>query len=140
MPILTRHIYVHAGCDAGRDLPAHFYRLAVAKGRRQRGSLLPCRISARRHDQCQRQSLQPESIAAGQRQSNLKVTGQTGFSGNNEYFTITGIPSGKQQLIVNGREANLGVFAILAVSVNCLTGFSTILDSTYHFSPMLQMF
>jgi uncharacterized repeat protein (TIGR01451 family) len=42
----------------------------------------------------------------------LKATGQTGFSANNGYFTITGIPSGKQELIVNGREAHLGVFAI----------------------------
>ena len=30
---------------------------------------------------------------------------------------ITGTPSGTQQLIVNGRESNLGVFAILAVAV-----------------------
>ncbi len=52
----------------------------------------------------------------------LKATGQTGFSANNGYFTITGIPSGKQQLIVNGREAHLGVFAILAVSVNLIDG------------------
>src|SRR5262249_24410264 len=52
----------------------------------------------------------------------LKATGQTGFSSNSGCFTITGIPSGKQELIVNGREANLGVFAILAVSVNLIDG------------------
>ncbi len=50
----------------------------------------------------------------------LKATGQTSFSGNDGFFTIMGIPSGKQQLIVNGRAANLGVFAILAVSVNLI--------------------
>ena len=59
----------------------------------------------------------------------LKATGQTGFSANNGYFTITGIPSGKQELIVNGREAHLGVFAILAVSVNLIDGVLNDLDS-----------
>ena len=52
----------------------------------------------------------------------LKATGQSAFSGNDGFFTITGLPSGKQELIVNGREANLGVFAILAVSVNLIDG------------------
>ena len=52
----------------------------------------------------------------------LKATGQSALSGNDGFFTITGLPSGKQELIVNGREANLGVFAILAVSVNLIDG------------------
>ena len=52
----------------------------------------------------------------------LKATGQSAFSSNDGFFTITGLPSGKQELIVNGREANLGVFAILAVSVNLIDG------------------
>ena len=52
----------------------------------------------------------------------LKATGQSAFSGNDGFFIITGLPSGKQELIVNGREANLGVFAILAVSVNLVDG------------------
>ena len=64
----------------------------------------------------------------------LKATGQTAFSANNGYFTITGIPSGKQELIVNGREANLGVFAILAVSVNLIDGVLNDLDSADHSS------
>jgi RHS repeat-associated protein len=57
---------------------------------------------------------------------NVKVTlrssGHTSFSGSDGYFTISGIPSGRQELIVNGREAHLGVFAILAVSVDLLAG------------------
>ena len=52
----------------------------------------------------------------------LKATGQSTLSGNDGFFTLTGLPSGKQELIVNGREANLGVFAILAVSVNLIDG------------------
>ncbi|HSF56835.1 MAG TPA: Ig-like domain-containing protein, partial [Candidatus Binatia bacterium] len=59
----------------------------------------------------------------------LKATGQTSFSANNGYFTIAGIPSGKQELIVNGRDAHLGVFAILAVSVNLIDGVLNDLDS-----------
>jgi hypothetical protein len=57
---------------------------------------------------------------------NVKVTvkssGHTAFSGADGFFTIAGIPSGTQQLIVNGREANLGVYAILAVAVNLIDG------------------
>src|SRR5215813_2807042 len=57
---------------------------------------------------------------------NVKVTvkssGYTAFSGVDGFFTIAGIPSGTQQLIVNGREANLGVYAILAVAVNLIDG------------------
>ncbi len=52
----------------------------------------------------------------------LKSSGHTAFSGNDGFFTISGTPSGKQELIVNGREANLGVFAILAVPVNLIAG------------------
>ncbi|MGH7827992.1 MAG: PKD domain-containing protein, partial [Candidatus Binatia bacterium] len=57
---------------------------------------------------------------------NVKVTlrssGHTEFSDGNGFFTIGGIPSGRQELIVNGRESNLGVFAILAVSVDLIEG------------------
>ncbi|HEY7319251.1 MAG TPA: Ig-like domain-containing protein, partial [Candidatus Binatia bacterium] len=59
----------------------------------------------------------------------LKATGQTTLSSSNGYFTLTGLPSGKQELIVNGREANLGVFAILAVSVNLIDGVLNNLES-----------
>ncbi|MPZ77339.1 MAG: PKD domain-containing protein, partial [Deltaproteobacteria bacterium] len=52
----------------------------------------------------------------------LRATGHTAFSAQDGLFTITGIPSGRQELIVNGREASLGVFAILAVSVDLIEG------------------
>ncbi|MDO8629540.1 MAG: tandem-95 repeat protein, partial [Phycisphaerales bacterium] len=52
----------------------------------------------------------------------LLATGQTAFSGADGFFTLTGIPAGRQVLLVNGREANLGVFAILAVSVDLIEG------------------
>ena len=35
----------------------------------------------------------------------LKATGQSAFSGNDGFFTITGLPSGKQELIVNGQRS-----------------------------------
>ncbi|MBI2090066.1 MAG: PKD domain-containing protein, partial [Deltaproteobacteria bacterium] len=59
----------------------------------------------------------------------LKSTGQTAFSGTDGFFTISGIPSGRQELIVNGREANFGVFAILAVPVNLIVGVLNTLPS-----------
>ena len=52
----------------------------------------------------------------------LLATGQTAFSGADGFFTLTGVPAGRQVLLVNGREANLGVFAILAVSVDLIQG------------------
>jgi PKD domain/Bacterial Ig domain/Right handed beta helix region len=52
----------------------------------------------------------------------VKSSGHTALSGNDGFFTITGTPSGTQQLIVNGREANLGVYAILAVAVELIDG------------------
>ena len=52
----------------------------------------------------------------------LLATGQTVFSGADGFFTLTGIPASRQVLLVNGREANLGVFAILAVSVDLIEG------------------
>ena len=52
----------------------------------------------------------------------VKSSGHTALSGSDGFFTITGTPSGTQQLIVNGREANLGVYAILAVAVELIDG------------------
>ncbi|MGH7929520.1 MAG: hypothetical protein ACREQV_17160, partial [Candidatus Binatia bacterium] len=52
----------------------------------------------------------------------LRATGTTGFTDASGIFTLGGLPSGSQQLIVNGREANLGVFAIIAVAVNLIDG------------------
>jgi RHS repeat-associated protein len=52
----------------------------------------------------------------------LKSSGHTAFSANDGFFTISGTPSGRQELIVNGREANLGVYAILAVPVDLIEG------------------
>ncbi len=52
----------------------------------------------------------------------LLATGQTVFSGADGFFTLMGLPAGRQVLLVNGREANLGVFAILAVSVDLIEG------------------
>ena len=52
----------------------------------------------------------------------LRSSGHTAFTGPDGFFTITGIPSGTQQLIVNGREANLGVYAIIAVAVELIDG------------------
>ncbi|MGB7951071.1 MAG: hypothetical protein WCH75_25610, partial [Candidatus Binatia bacterium] len=58
--------------------------------------------------------------------SNVRVTvkssGHTALSGSDGFFAITGIPSGTQPLIVNGREANLGVYAIIAVAVDLIDG------------------
>ncbi len=65
--------------------------------------------------------------------SNVRVTlrssGHTAFTGSDGFFTITGIPSGTQQLIVNGREANLGVYAIIAVAVELIDGVLNDLNS-----------
>jgi RHS repeat-associated protein len=65
--------------------------------------------------------------------SNVRITvkssGHTALSGGDGLFTITGTPSGTQQLIVNGREANLGVYAILAVAVDLIDGVLNILAS-----------
>jgi len=63
-----------------------------------------CRILRRADDRSQREDLQPESIAAGQCEVTLKATGQSAFSGNDGFFTITGLPSGKQELIVMGEK------------------------------------
>jgi RHS repeat-associated protein len=52
----------------------------------------------------------------------LRATGHTALSDTDGFFTITGIPFGRQELIVNGREAHLGVYAILAVSVDLIEG------------------
>ncbi len=52
----------------------------------------------------------------------LKSSGHTALSGADGFFTITGIPSGTQQLLVNGRNSNLGVYAILAVAVELIDG------------------
>ncbi|HEY7165683.1 MAG TPA: tandem-95 repeat protein [Candidatus Binatia bacterium] len=59
----------------------------------------------------------------------LKSSGHTAFSGPDGSFRISGIPSGAQQLIVNGRGANLGVYAILAVAVNLIDGVMNNLGS-----------
>jgi RHS repeat-associated protein len=52
----------------------------------------------------------------------LRASGHTAFSGNDGFFTMSGVPPDRQELIVNGREANLGVYAILAVSVDLIQG------------------
>ncbi|HEV8719169.1 MAG TPA: tandem-95 repeat protein [Candidatus Binatia bacterium] len=52
----------------------------------------------------------------------VKSSGHTALSSSDGFFTITGTPSGTQQLIVNGRDANLGVYAILAVAVELING------------------
>ncbi len=52
----------------------------------------------------------------------LKSSGHTALSGADGFFTIAGVPSGVQQLIVNGRQSNLGVYAILAVAVELING------------------
>ncbi len=59
----------------------------------------------------------------------LRSSGHTGISDANGVFTITGVPSGTQQLIVNGRNANLGVFAIIAVAVELIDGVVNDLNS-----------
>ena len=65
--------------------------------------------------------------------SNVRVTvkssGHTALSGSDGFFTIAGIPSGTQPLIVNGREANLGVYAIIAVAVDLIDGVLNHLNS-----------
>lgn len=57
---------------------------------------------------------------------NVKVTlrssGNTAFSTDDGFFTISGVPSGRQELIINGRDANLGVHAILAQPVDLIEG------------------
>ncbi len=57
---------------------------------------------------------------------NVKVTlrssGNTAFSTDDGFFTISGVPSGRQELIINGRGANLGVHAILAQPVDLIDG------------------
>ncbi|HEY2988555.1 MAG TPA: Ig-like domain-containing protein, partial [Candidatus Binatia bacterium] len=52
----------------------------------------------------------------------LKSSGNTAFSTDDGFFTISGVPSGRQELIINGRGANLGVFAILAQPVDLIEG------------------
>jgi RHS repeat-associated protein len=52
----------------------------------------------------------------------LKSSGHTALSGADGFFTIAGIPSGTQQLLVNGRQSNLGVYAILAIAVELIDG------------------
>jgi RHS repeat-associated protein len=52
----------------------------------------------------------------------LKSSGHTTISGTDGFFTITGVPSGTQQLLVNGRQSNLGVYAILAVAAELIDG------------------
>ena len=52
----------------------------------------------------------------------LKSSGHTTVSGADGFFTITGVPSGTQQLLVNGRQSNLGVYAILVVAVDLIDG------------------
>ena len=52
----------------------------------------------------------------------LKSSGHTALSGADGFFTIAGVPSGTQQLLVNGRQSNLGVYAILAVAVELIDG------------------
>jgi RHS repeat-associated protein len=59
----------------------------------------------------------------------LNSSGHTAFTGADGFFTITGVPSGTQQLIVNGREANLGVYAIIAVAVDLIDGVLNVLNS-----------
>ena len=59
----------------------------------------------------------------------LKSSGHTAFSGADGFFTLTGLPSSRQELIINGREANLGVFAILAVPVDLISGVLNNLSS-----------
>ena len=52
----------------------------------------------------------------------LKSSGHTALTGTDGFFTIVGVPSGTQQLLVNGRLSNLGVYAILAVAVELIDG------------------
>src|SRR5262249_35763059 len=59
----------------------------------------------------------------------LNALGHTAFSGANGFFTITGVPSGTQQLLVNGRQSSLGVYAILAVAVELIDGVLNDLNS-----------
>ncbi len=62
-------------------------------------------------------------------QVTLRSSGHTGVTDANGIFTITGVPSATQQLIVNGRNANLGVFAIIAVAVELINGVLNDLNS-----------
>ena len=59
----------------------------------------------------------------------LKSSGHTALSGADGFFTISGVPSGTQQLLVNGRQATLGVYAILAVAVELIDGVLNDLNS-----------
>jgi PKD repeat protein len=59
----------------------------------------------------------------------VRSSGHTALSDSDGVFTITGIPSGTQQLIVNGRQSNLGVYAILAVAVELIDGVLNNLNS-----------
>ncbi|TMA82411.1 MAG: tandem-95 repeat protein, partial [Deltaproteobacteria bacterium] len=59
----------------------------------------------------------------------LKSSGHTALSGSDGFFTIAGVPSGTQQLVVNGRQSNLGVYAILAVAVELIDSVLNDLNS-----------
>src|SRR4030095_12657960 len=59
----------------------------------------------------------------------LKSSGHTALSGADGFFTIASVPSGTQQLLVNGRQSNLGVYAILAVAVELIDGVLNDLNS-----------
>lgn len=59
----------------------------------------------------------------------LRSSGHTGLTDANGVFNINGVPSGTQQLIVDGRQANLGVFAIIAVAVELIDGVMNDLTS-----------
>ncbi|MGH7785109.1 MAG: PKD domain-containing protein, partial [Candidatus Binatia bacterium] len=50
----------------------------------------------------------------------LKSSGHTTFTGSDGVFALNGVPAGTQQLIVNGRDSNLGVYAIIAVAVELI--------------------
>ncbi len=62
-------------------------------------------------------------------QATLRSSGLTGVTNADGIFTISSVPSGTQQLIVNGRQANLGVFAIIAVAVELIDGVINDLNS-----------
>ena len=59
----------------------------------------------------------------------LKSSGHTAVTGADGFFTISGVPSGTQQLLVNGRQSNLGVYAILAIAVELIDGVLNDLNS-----------
>jgi RHS repeat-associated protein len=56
----------------------------------------------------------------------LKATGNTTFSTADGYFTVVGVPSGHQEILINGRDAKINgqtaVHAILAQPVDLIDG------------------